>query len=121
MSFFYEIHEGNEETAAAVLLMHSRRHEPAEFFALVKKARLLVLDSYEEDSLAEAIANELERAHGFLHVTDERLVASVNVDEREEETFLVTDDEGTRSVFVSINDEEERDGGPAARGHGAAN
>lgn len=107
--FFYEIHEGDDEMATAVLVMHERRHEPAEFFALVKKARTLVLDSYEEDSLAEAIANELERAHGFVHVTDERLIASVNVDEREEETFLVTDDEGTRSVFVSLDDDDDHE------------
>lgn len=105
--YFYEIHEGDDEMATAVLLMHERRYEPAEFFALVKKARLLVLDAYEEDSLAEAIANELERSGKFLHVTDERLIASVNVDEREEETFLVTSEEGTRSVFVSIDDDED--------------
>lgn len=107
--YFYEIHEGDDEMATAVLLMHEQWFEPAEFFALVKKARLLVLDAYEEDSLAEAIANELERASGFLHVTDERLIASVNVDEREEETFLVTSEEGTRSVFVSIDGEAEPD------------
>jgi hypothetical protein len=101
--YFYEIHEGDDEMATAVLLMHEQRFEPIEFFALVKKARLLVLDAYEEDSLAEAIANEL----GFLHVTDERLIASVNVDEREEETFLVTSEEGTRSVFVSLDDDED--------------
>ena len=105
--YFYEIHEGDDEMATAVLLMYEQRLEPADFFALVKKARLLVLDAYEEDSLAEAIANELERASGFLHVTDERLIASVNVDEREEETFLVTSEEGTRSVFVSIDDEND--------------
>ena len=105
--YFYEIHEGDDEMATAVLLMHERRYEPAEFFALVKKARLLVLDAYEEDSLAEAIATELERSSKFLHVTDERLIASVNVDEREEETFLVTSEEGTRSVFVSVDDDDD--------------
>ena len=111
LMYFYEIHEGDDEMATAVLLMHERRYEPVEFFALVKKARLLVLDAYEEDSLAEAIANELERASGFLHVTDERLIASVNVDEREEETFLVTSEEGTRSVFVSVDDDDEDEAG----------
>jgi hypothetical protein len=105
--YFYEIHEGDDDMATAVLLQHERRFEPAEFFSLVKKARLLVKDSYEEDSLAEAIANELERASGFVHVTDERLIASVNVDERDEENFLVTSEEGTRSVFVSADDEDE--------------
>ncbi len=103
--YFYEIHEGDDEMATAVLLQHERRMAPAEFFALVKKARLLVKDAYEEDSLAEAIASELERSGSFVHVTDERLVASVNVDERDEETFLVTNDEGTRSVFVSRDDD----------------
>jgi hypothetical protein len=106
--YFYEIHEGDDEMATAVLVMHERRLEPAEFFAQVKQARLLVADSYDEDTLCEAIANELERSRGFVHVTDERLVASVSVGEREEETFLVTSEEGTRSVFLSVDDE----GGP---------
>ena len=109
--YFYEIHEGDDEMATAVLLQHEQHFEPVEFFTLVKKARLLVKDAYEEDSLAEAIANELERAGGFVHVTDERLIASVNVDERDDETFLVTSEEGTRSVFVSLDEDED---GPAA-------
>lgn len=109
--YFYEIHEGDDEMATAVLLQHEQRFEPVDFFALVKKARLLVKDAYEEDSLAEAIASELERASGFVHVTDERLIASVNVDERDDETFLVTSEEGTRSVFVSLDEDED---GPAA-------
>src|SRR5207248_2551255 len=68
--FFYEIHEGDEDLGAAVLVAHEERFEPLEFFALVKKARALLVGSYEEDSLAEAIANELARANGFIHVTD---------------------------------------------------
>lgn len=105
--YFYEIHEGEDEMATAVLLQHEERFEPEEFFALVKKARVLVKDAYEEDSLAEAIANELERSSRFVHVTDERLIASVNVDERDDETFLVTGEEGTRSVFISRDDPED--------------
>ena len=87
--FFYEIHEGDEELGTAVLLGHEERLEPAEFLALVKKARTLLADSFEEHSLSEAIANELARTGGFLHVTDDLLVASVNVDEADERTFLV--------------------------------
>ena len=98
--FFYEIHEGDDEVGAAVLLGHEQRFEPTDFFALVKKARVLVKDSYEEDTLAEAIANELQRAHGFVHVTDELLIASVNVDESDENTFLVIEGEDARTVFV---------------------
>jgi len=106
--FFYEIHEGDEELGTAVLLAHERRFEPLEFFALVKKARALLVDSFEEDSLAEGIANELARTQGFLHVTDELLVASVNVDEKEEGTFLVSEESGDRTVFLSRDDDIQK-------------
>ena len=105
--FFYEIHEGDEDLGTAVLLAHERRFEPVEFFALVKKARALLVDSYEEDSLSEAIANELARTDEFIHVTDDLLVASVNVDITEEGTFLVTEEAGDRSVFLSRDDDLE--------------
>ena len=105
--FFYEIHEGDEDLGSAVLLAHERRFTPVEFFALVKKARALLVDSYEEGSLAEAIANELARSAGFIHVTDDLLVASVNVDVTEEGTFLVSEDAGDRSVFLSSDDDIE--------------
>jgi len=113
---FYEIHEGDDEVGTAVLLAHETRMEPIEFFELVKRARALVLDAYEEDSLAEAIANELQRFGGFTHVTDDLLVASVNVDETEENTYLLTEEGDRRTLFRSREDngdpqdgEEERD------------
>lgn len=106
--FFYEIHESDDELGTAVLLMHERRYEPAEFFALVKKARALVKDSFEEDSLAQAIANELERSSGFTHITDERLVGSVSVDESDKETYLVRADESVGSVSRSRDEDERR-------------
>jgi len=105
--FFYEIHEGDEELGTAVLLAHERHLEPLEFFGLVKKARTLLVDSYEEGSLSEAIANELARTAGFTHVTDDLLVASVNVDVTEEGTFLVSEEAGDRSVFLSSDDDIE--------------
>lgn len=105
--YFYEIHEGDDELGTAVLLAHERAFTPEEFFTLVKKARMLLVDSYEEDSLSEAIANELERSSGFIHVTDDKLLAAVNVDETEEGTFLVTADEATRTVFVRGDTERE--------------
>lgn len=113
---FYEVHEGDEDVGAAVLLAHEERMDPFDFFELVKRARALVLDAYEEDSLAEAIANELQRSDGFTHVTDQLLVASVNVDETEENTFLLTEEGDTRTLFMkreenghSHNGEEEHD------------
>ena len=107
--FFYEIHEGDEEIGTAVLLGHERRFEPVEFFELVKKARALVMDAYEEDTLSEAIANELQRSQGFVHVTDDLLVASVNVDESEENTFLVTEGNDARTIFVQREENGHRD------------
>ena len=113
---FYEIHEGDEEIGSAVLLAHEDRMEPVDFFELVKRARLLVKDSFEEASLAEAIANELQRSGGFTHVTDQLLLASVNVDETEENTYLLTEEGDTRTLFMSReengephNGEEEHD------------
>jgi len=98
--FFYEIHEGDDELGTAVLLAHENPFSPDEFFALVKKAKALLSEAHEEETLSEAIANELQRTSGFIHVTDDRLLASVNVGETDADTFLVTADEATRSVFV---------------------
>lgn len=102
--YFYEIHEGDDELGTAVLLAHEHAFAPTEFYELVKKARALLIGSFEEETLSEAIANELERSSGFLHVTDDRLLASVNVGETEADTFLVSADEQTRSVFVKSDD-----------------
>ena len=110
--FFYEIHEGDEDIGTAVLLGHEQRFEPVQFFELVKKARTLVMDSYEEDTLSEAIANELQRGHGFVHVTDDLLVASVNVGETDEDTFLVMEQGGdARTIFVQREENGHRDEG----------
>jgi len=108
--FFYEIHEGDEEIGTAVLLAHEQKFDPQEFFTLVKKVRAQLLESYEEDTLSEAIANELQRSHGFVHVTDDLLVASVNVSDNEEDTFLVTDTGEARTIYV---EREE----PSPNGH----
>lgn len=102
--YFYEIHEGDDELGTAVLLAHEHAFSPTEFYELVKKARALLIGSFEEETLSEAIANELERSSGFLHVTDDRLLASVNIGETEADTFLVSADEQTRSVFVKSDD-----------------
>lgn len=112
---FYEIHEGDEEIGSAVLLSHESRIEPLDFFELVKKARALVLDSYEESSLAEAIANELQRSGGFTHITDDRLVVSVNVDETEENTYLLTEEGDRRTIFMKREENGEPDDGEEER------
>lgn len=103
--YFYEIHEGGDDLGTAVLMAHERAFSPTDFFELVKRARALLVNAFEEDSLSEAIANELERSSGFIHVTDDRLLASVNVDESEEGTFLVRADDQTRSVYVKRDEQ----------------
>ena len=69
---FYEIHESDGELLLGVTLVHEERLSPPEFLALVEEARGRVIESYEEDSLVEAIALELERTHGFYAALDGR-------------------------------------------------
>jgi hypothetical protein len=117
--FFYEIHEGDEDVGTAVLLGHEQRFDPDDFFAMVKKARALLTDSYEEETLSEAIANELQRAHGFLHVTDDMLIASVNVGETDADTYLVTQGDDARTVFVKRDENGHTGHEHNGQGHGA--
>ncbi|MFL5776406.1 MAG: hypothetical protein ACJ76W_09040 [Chloroflexota bacterium] len=87
--FFYELHEGDEEIFSDVLLAHDTEMDPDEFLEHVQSIRRRIQDTYEDDTLIEAIAVELERDHGFTFVSDERLSAAVNVSPEESENFLV--------------------------------
>jgi hypothetical protein len=62
--YFYELHEGDEEIFSDVLLARDDEIDPDDFFELVQSIRRRVQDSYEDDTLIEAIAVELEREHG---------------------------------------------------------
>jgi hypothetical protein len=86
--FFYELHEGDDEIYSDVLLAHDEEMEPDEFFELVQLVRRRIQDTYDDDTLIEAIAAELEREHGFTFVSDDRLTAAVNVSTVEGENFL---------------------------------
>jgi hypothetical protein len=77
--YFYELHEGDDDLMSDVILACEVEVPRDEFFTLVEAARAAVEDSFEEDSLIEAIAAELERSHGFVYVSDDRLVASVRI------------------------------------------
>jgi hypothetical protein len=87
--YFYELREGDEDIFSDLLLVRDDEMSASDFFALVQGIRERIVDSYEEDTLIEAIAEILERDHGFVHVSDDRLVASVNVSEQEAENYLV--------------------------------
>lgn len=105
--YFYEIHEGDEELGTQVIVAHEARFSPLEFLRLVQGARRRVLDTYEEDSLSEAIASQLEREHGFTYVSDDRLTAAVNVSEVEEENYLTATGEDHRSIYLSLEERGE--------------
>jgi hypothetical protein len=97
--YFYELHEGDEEVFSDLLLVHDEQIEPEDFFELVQAVRAKVKDTFEEDTLIEAIALELEREHEFTFVSDARLEASVHVSPDEKENRLISiDDEIAESA-----------------------
>jgi hypothetical protein len=98
--FFYELHEGDNEVFSDVLVVSESEWEPDEFFELVQTIRRRIQDGYIHDTLSEAIAVELERDHGFIHISDDRLVASVNVSTDDEQNYLA-------ELEVDIADAEE--------------
>src|SRR5204863_8016642 len=89
---FYELHEGDEDVFSDVLLVREDEMDPDEFFELVESVRHQVQDTYTDDTLIEAIAAELEREYEFIFVSDNRIVAAVNVSPIDEENFLVAID-----------------------------
>jgi hypothetical protein len=86
--FFYELHEGDNEIFSDVLVASDSEWEPEEFFELVQKIRRRIQDQFHQDTLVEAIAVELERDHGFVFISDDSLMAAVNVSIVEEDNFL---------------------------------
>jgi hypothetical protein len=109
--FFYELHEGDDEVYSDVLVVSESEWEPQEFFELVQRIRHDVKE-YSEDTLIEAIANILERDHGFVFVSDERLVAAVNVSTEEADNFLADLDAGYRDEDDDDDDDDDDDEEP---------
>ena len=100
--FFYELHEGATDLMTDALLVSERDHTPAQFEAMVQAAREAVLETYEEDTLVEAVARELERSHGFTYVSDEKLRASMSVGAEAEDTYLVEQSGEFRSIVAEL-------------------
>jgi hypothetical protein len=115
--YFYELHEGDDDLFADLLLAREDEMDPEEFFQTVQSIRERVLDSHDHDTLIEAIADELERDYDFIFISDDRLTAAVNVSRDPGENFLtdlegedVEEDEGDSDAdFLTIL--AERDGG----------
>ena len=84
--YYYELHESDDELFSEALLAHDSEYDEQEFLELVLEARGAVLETFEEESLIEAVANELARQHGFVHIDDRQLRAAVRVSANEGET-----------------------------------
>lgn len=108
MRFFYELHEGATDLMTDALLASEVDHSPEQFAALVTTARTAISETFEEDTLVEAIARELERSHGFTYISDEKLRASMSVGMADEDTYLVE----TSDEFRTIVAEMESPSGP---------
>lgn len=101
--FFYELHEGATDLMTDALLVSERDHTPDAFAQMVRAAREAVVETYEEDTLVEAVARELERSQGFTYIGDEKLRASMSVGLEEEDTFLVDQQaDDFRSIVVEL-------------------
>ncbi|HEX7472854.1 MAG TPA: hypothetical protein VF323_07210 [Candidatus Limnocylindrales bacterium] len=109
--YFYELHEGDNDVFADLLLGHEEEMDPDEFFQTVKTVREHVIGSYHHDTLIEAIAEELERDYGFVYISDARLTAAVNVSQDPDETFLAGTDGGR--LQADDDDEDDEDDGDA--------
>lgn len=116
--YFYELHEGDDDLFADVLLARETEMEADVFFDIVQTVRRRVQDSFTHDTLVEAIAEELEREYDFIAITDERLIAAVNVSPKEADNFLAelgplgdedddreegADDGEFRSLYVDVD------------------
>jgi hypothetical protein len=106
--YFYELHEGDDEVFSDILLAHDAEYDEQEFLELVLEARTKVLDSFEEDSLSEAIARELQATHGFLPIDDNQLRVAVNVSAEEGETSVANVDQRSRARVGAKEPEDFR-------------
>lgn len=94
---FYELHEGDNDIFADLLLAREEEMDPEDFFDLVQSIRRRIQDTHVSNTLVEAIAEELERDYEFVAISDDRLTAAVNVSKEDEENFLAdldTEEEG---------------------------
>jgi hypothetical protein len=101
--YFYELHEGPTDLMTDALLISERDLTPEAFAALALEARRRVVDTFEEDTLVEAIARELERTEDFTYISDEKLRASMSVGVEEADTFLVEPSEEFRSIVAELD------------------
>jgi hypothetical protein len=103
--YFYELHEGDDDLFTDLLLARETEMDPDVFFDIVQTIRRRVQDSFEHDTLIEAIADELERDYDFIALTDDRLAAAVSVSKIEKDNFLAE-----LGPLEDEDDDEDEDG-----------
>jgi hypothetical protein len=113
--YFYELHESDDELFSDVVLAHDAEYDEQEFLDLVLEARAAVIEKFEEDSLIEAIGNELRRHHGFVPV-ESNLRVAINVSAAEGQTAITpveelgprtpTEAEDFRTMLVEVEPED---------------
>ncbi len=101
--FFYELHDGAGDLLANSLLVSEQEWSPEEFRDAVLAARLRVVETFEEDTLSEAIARELERGGEFTYIGDEKLRGSMSVGTDDADTYPVDLSDEFRSVVVELD------------------
>ncbi len=106
--FFYELHEGATDLMTDALLGSERDHTPEDFVSMVRTARAVIIETFEEDTLVEAIARELERSHGFTYISDEKLRASMSVGMSDDDTYLVEQSDEFRSIVAELERSDQR-------------
>jgi hypothetical protein len=106
---FYELHEGDGEVYSDLLLFREDEMNAERFFELVQDIRRRIQDSFDHDTLIEAIAEELERDHDFVFISDDRLTAAVNVSRDDDDNFLadlsesIDEDGDFRSIRAELD------------------
>lgn len=106
--YYYELNEGDEDVYSDILLAHDDEYDEEEFLGLVLRSRARILDTFEEETLSEAIARDLASRHGFTVIDDSRLRVAVAVSSEEGETRVVSIDERSAAAREVDPDEEFR-------------
>ena len=107
--YFYELHESDDEIFANLLLAHDAEYDEQEFLDMVREARDAVVKHFEEDSLIEAVAAELERTHGFVPI-ETNLRASVRVSVEGPGLESVPDEAAVCEALVRLRAESQKRG-----------
>ena len=92
---FYELREGDDDVFSDILLVREDEIEPEEFFELVQSIRQRIIDGSSTIRSSRRSPRSLERDHGFVAITDDRLIASVNVSREEDDNYLAELDESS--------------------------